>query len=261
MDESNNDNSFSKYRNNINSSKKLVLPKINKEYLPSHYNIKIFNKISNDKIINQKSKIRIFLTSPKEDEQEKNNIITLNNKINPEEKVIHKILSDKIIINKKDSEEENKNKIFQRNLILKKYMNEAILYRKSYFKRNKIQVGKIFKMPYSYDKYIFQNKNLDEDKIFIEPSINNSRLNQSRKVLKKFRTLDKNIELDNINEYFKPNLKKLNCNLKYKYYKNQMKINEINTILDNLHDESRAIFDGYRNQAYNIIDKASPKKE
>ncbi len=140
-------------------------------------------------------------------------------------------------------------------------MNEAILYRKSYFKRNKIQVGKIFKMPYSYDKYIFQNKNLNEDKIFIEPSINNSRLNQSRKVLKKFRTLDKNIELDNINEYFKPNLKKLNCNLKYKYYKNQMKINEINTILDNLHDESRAIFDGYRNQAYNIIDKASQKKE
>ena len=257
-----NDDSVSKKESNNNSYKKFILPKITREYLPSQNNIKLLNKISNYKILKKKSKIKNFLTLPKEEKQEKKNkIFTLNNRMNTEDKVIHKILSEKIIINKKESEQENKNIIFQRNLILKKYMNEALLYRKSIFERNKIHVGKLFKMPYSYDKLYFKKESLNNDKNTLDFSIHNNILNENKKILKKYKTLDKNLELDNLNNYYKPNLNKLNCSLKYKYNKNQMKINEINTILNGLHEDSKVAFDGFRNQAYNIIDKASQKKE
>ena len=265
MDESNNykiiydNNSFYKKESINISHKKLFLPKIRRENI---YFKKKFNKISNNKILKPNSKIKIFLTSPKEEEQEKNNnLFTLNNKTNNEDKIIHKILSQKIIINKKGDEQENKNLIFQRNIILKKYMNEALLYRKSIFQRNKIHVGKIFKMPYSYDKYYFKKEFLNNDKITIDSSIDNSRLNERKKLLKKYKTLEKNIELESLNIYFKPNYKMLNCGLKYKYNTNQKEINEINSILNNLHEDSKATFDGFRNQTYKIIDKASQKKE
>lgn len=79
--------------------------------------------------------------------------------------------------------------------------------------------------------------------------------------MRKFKTLDKNLEINNNNVYLKPNVNKINCNLKYNYNKNQMKIEEISTILNNLQEETKVTFDGFKNQAFKIIDKASQKKE
>ena len=170
------------------------------------------------------------------------------------------MLSDKIIINNKDWEKENKAKLFQRNIILNKYMNEALLYRKSIFQRNKIQVGRIFKISGAYNK----NKIIKEDsirnKFTIDVNLNN-KITERTKKLRRFKTLDKNLEINNSNDYIKPNSKKINCNLKYNYNKNQMKIEEINTILNNLQEESKVTFDGFKNQAFKIIDKVSQKKD
>lgn len=136
-----------------NSNKKILLPKISNEYLPSQNNMNLLNKIKDNNNFKKKQKLisQVFLTSTKEEEKEKYNFV-LNNTINHENKIIHKILSDKIIINNKNSEKENKTKLFQRNIILIKYMNEALLYRKSIFQKNKIQVARIFKMSGSYNK-------------------------------------------------------------------------------------------------------------
>lgn len=255
--------SFSKNEKSMNSHKKLFLPRISNEYLPSINSIKILNKINdNNNNIKQKSKIikQVFLTSCKEEEKEKNNILALNNTINHENKIIHKILSDKIVINNKNSEKENKMKIFQRNIILRKYMNEALLYRKSIFQRNKIQVGRIFKISGSYDKNKIIKEDLIRNKLTIDSIVNN-KISDRNKKLRKFKTLDKNLEINNLNDYLKPNINKINCNLKYNYNKNQMKIEEINSILNNLQEETKVTFDGFKNQAFKIIDKVSQKKD
>ena len=255
--------SFSKNEKSNNSHKKLFLPKISNEYLPSQNNIKILNKINdNNNYFKPKSKIikKVFLTSFKEEEKVRNNILALNNSINHENKIIHKILSDKIIINNKNSEKENKTKIFQRNIILRKYMNEALLYRKSIFQRNKIQVGRIFKISGSYNKNKIMKEDLIRNKLTID-SILNNKITDRNKKLRKFKTLDKNLEINDLNDYIKPNIDKINCNLKYNYNKNQMKIEEINSILNNLQEETKATFDGFKEQAFKIIDKASQKKD
>ena len=255
--------SFSKNENNVKLHKKLLLPNISNEYLPSEKKIKILNKINdNNNYFKQKSKKerKVFLTSFKEEEIDKNNIFAFNNTIDHENRIIHKMLSDKIIINNKDWEKENKAKLFQRNIILNKYMNEALLYRKSIFQRNKIQVGRIFKISGAYNK----NKIIKEDsirnKFTIDVNLNN-KITEGTKKLRRFKTLDKNLEINNSNDYIKPNSKKINCNLKYNYNKNQMKIEEINTILNNLQEESKVTFDGFKNQAFKIIDKVSQKKD
>ena len=255
--------SFSNNENN-NSNRKLKLPIISKEYFPSQKNIKLFNKFLKDKNSNLKSteiKKKIFLTSPKDEESEKeyeknNNIFT---KTNNEKKIIRKILYDNIIINN-FLLKENKSKLFQRNIILKKYMNEAILYRKSIFQRKKINVGEIFNNPISYDKTNEIFEDLNHNKKTIDTSIN-SNLIEGPKKMKKFKTLDRNIVLSKSVGFSKPNKNKLNCNLKYNFNKNQKRINEINSILNNIEEETKVTFDGYRNQIYKIIDKAKPKKE
>ena len=254
----NNDNvSFSKNEKSMNFHEKLLLPKISNEYLLSQNNMNILNKI---KDINNFKKKKVFLTSTKEEEKTKKNNFVLNNTINHENRIIHKILSDKIIINNKNSEKENKTKLFQRNIILRKYMNEALLYRKSIFQKNKIQVGRIFKMSGSYNKNKINKEDLFRNKLTIDISLNN-KITERNKKLRKFKTLDKNLEINNNNDYLKPNVNKINCNLKYNYNKNQMKIEEISTILNNLQEETKVTFDGFKNQAFKIIDKASQKKD
>ena len=259
----NNDNiSFSKNEKSMNSHKKLLLPKISNEYLPSQKNINTLNKKKDiNKFKKKQKKIKeVFITSTKEEEKEKNNNFALNKTINHENKIIHKILSDKIIINNKNSEKENKTKLFQRNIILKKYMKEALLYRKSIFQKNKIQVGRIFKMSGSYNKNKINKEDLFRNKLTIDISLNN-KITERNKKLRRIKTLDKNLEINNNNDFLKPNVKKINCNLKYNYNKNQMKIEEINTILYNLQEETKVTFDGFKNQAFKIIDKASQKKD
>ena len=254
----NKDISFSENEKSMNLHKKLLLPKISNEYLPTEKNINILNKINdNNKIIKTK---QIFLSSTKEEEKTKNNIFALNNTINHENKIIHKILRDKIIINNKNFEKENITKLFQRNIILKKYMNEALLYRKSIFQKNKIQVGRIFKMAGSYNKNKINKEDLIRNKLTIDASLNN-KITERNKKLRKFKTLDKNLEINNMNDYLRKNVNKMNCNLKYNYNKNQMKIEEIGEILNNLQEETKITFDGFKNQTFKIIEKASQKKD
>lgn len=256
-------NIFTKNENNINTHKRFFLPKITKEYFPSQQNIKILNKLSFNKNLSRakNSKMYLFLTSSKEvepepiKEQEKKNFFTLDNNNNPENRIIHKILSDKIIIKKKSL---GKEKIFQRNMILKNYMNEAILYRNSVFQKNKVHVGKILKIPHSFSKNFKIGKNIN--KMTIDFNLN-SNLNESKKKMKKYKTLDRNIELNDLNNYIKPNIKKINCNLKYNFNKNQKKLNEINSIFNNLSEESKFSFNGYRSQVFKIIDNVYQNRD
>ena len=255
-------NSLSSNENILNDNKKLELPKISQEYIPSQRSPDLLNKINDNKNLKLKpKKSKLFIISS-EDEKGKNNILTLNNKMNDENQIIKQLLNDKITINIKNNSKDNKNKLFQRNLILRKYMNEAVLYRKSIFQRKKkIHVGKIFKISSSYDK----NNNIDDlnkNLKTIDTSIN-SRISGVTKKLKRFKTLDKNIEINNYKsiDYLKPNLRKINCNLKFNFNQNQSKIDEINEILSNLQEETKATFDGFRNDAYRIIDRAYHKRE
>ena len=64
-----------------------------------------------------------------------------------------------------------------------------------------------------------------------------------------------------MNDYLRKNVNKINCNLKYNYNKNQRKIEEIGEILNNLQEETKITFDGFKNQTFKIIDKASQKKD
>ena len=250
--------SFSKEENSISSKRKLELPLIGKEYFPRQKSIKVFNKFlenKNYKLNSKEIRKKIFLTSSKyeEPEEEENNIFT---KTNNEKKRIKKILYDRIIINNNLLSQENKNKLFQRNLILKKYMNEAILYRKSIFQNKKINVGKLLNVPYSYDKRNEILEDLNQNKKTIDTSINSNLIIDGPTKMKKFKTLDKNLVISKSIDFSKMNRNKLNCNLKYKFNKNHNKIKEINNILNNLEEETKATFDGYRNQANIIIDKA-----
>ena len=52
-------------------------------------------------------------------------------------------------------------------------MNEALLYRKSIFQKNKIQVGRIFKMAGSYNKNKINKEDLIRNKLTIDTSLNN----------------------------------------------------------------------------------------
>ena len=49
-----------------------------------------------------------------------------------------------------------------------------------------------------------------------------------------------------MNDYLRKNVNKINCNLKYNYNKNQMKIEEIGEILNNLQEETKITFDGFQ---------------
>ena len=259
INNNNSDNNISSSKNILNINKKIELPKISQEHIPSQHDSDLYNKKNNNNNLQLKSKSmksKIFLTSSKEDEGN-NNIYILNKKNNNENQLIKKLLNDKIIININNSPIEHKKKIFQRSIILKNYMNEALLYRKSIFQRKKIHVGKIFKLSSSLNKYYNNIDNLKKNLKTIDTIIDRG----VTKKMKKFKTLDKNIELDNYNDYLKPNLKKINCNLKYNYNKNQTKINELNKILNNFHEETKATFEGYKNETFKFIDKAYQKRE
>ena len=268
MNTINNNNSFNNISssNILNINKKMELPKISQEHIPSQHHIDLNIVKNNDKNIKLNSKTvenKVCLSLSKK--EGKNNIFIANKNNNNENQFIKKLLNDKISINISNSPLENKKNLFQRNIILKRYMNEALLYRKTLFQRKKIHVGKIFKLSSSLNKYYNNNiENLNKNLKTIDTSINSrSRKSGVTKQMKKYKTLDKNIELDNniFIDYIKPNKKKMNCNLKYNYNKNQLKINEINTILNNFHEETKAAFAGYKNEAFKIIDKAYHKRE
>lgn len=245
--------SFFKNENSFKTKRKLLLPKINQE-LKLKNNIKISKILFDNKKITPKlTDNKIFLTLSKEDLKNTKN--TLDTKVNNENKIIIKLLNDKITINNNSSSKGKKRKIFKRNLILKKYMNEAIMYRKHIFQQNKINVGTIFK-PFSIDKNYY---NLDENNQYKKTmdTTLNIKTNRDVKRMRKFKTQDKDIVLHSSINYFKPDLRKINCFLKYKFNQNQIEVNKVNSKVNNLEKKIQFIYDGYRKDAYETLHKTN----
>jgi hypothetical protein len=235
--------------NIINEKKILYLPKIKKQYFPLQHSIKILNNNKeNSNYLKYKLNHPIFLTITK-DEEEKN-YLAQNNKSG--DQTIHNILNDKIKISYKNSPKEHKKKELKSSVILNKYMNEAILYRKSFFQKKKIDVGKLLELPFSPRNndilnYLYENKR-SRDSNF------NDNAKQVKK-LRKFKTQDKSIELDSnyMNNNFTPNIKYRNCNFRYKFNKNKDKINEVTSVLKNLEDRTKATFNKFKDETDHIF--------
>ena len=138
-------------------------------------------------------------------------------------------------------------------------MNEAILYRKSFFQKKKIDVGKLLELPFSPRNndilnYLYENKR-SRDSNFND---NSKRV----KKMRKFKTQDKNIELDsNYMNNFTPNIKYRNCNFRYKFNKNKDKINEVTSILKNLEDRTKATFNKFKDETDHIFHSIYYNKE
>ena len=236
--------------NIINEKKILYLPKIKKQYFPLQHSIKILNNNKeNSNYLKYKLNHPIFLTITK-DEEEKT-YLAKNNKSG--DKTIHDILNDKIKINYKNSPKERKKRELKSNVILNRYMNEAILYRKSFFQKKEIDVGKIFELPFSQRNNDISN-NLYENKRSRDSNFNDNENAKNVKRMRKFKTQDKNIELDNnYMKYFTPNIKYRNCNFKYKFNKNKEKINEVTSVLKNLEDRTKATFNKFKDETDHIF--------
>ena len=256
-----NKNSFSKNENIINIKRKFCLPKINKKYLPFQHSLKIFNNIPNDKKINLKYKLNhpIFLTLTKSEEKNiplknsTNKRFNLDNIYNSLNKPIIKLLNNKISVTN-NSPKKTKKKELKRNIILKKYMKEAILYRKSFFQKKKMNVGEIFNIQLSHKNInTSDDLNVNEKKRTIETNINYRNDGREIKRIRKFKTQDKNVALDDSIDYLIPNLKKRNCNLKYHYGRNKDKIDKITSVLKSLEERNKITFKKFQNDTDQIF--------
>ena len=254
------ENSISKNENIINFKRKFNLPKISNKYLPLQHSLKIFNNISNDKQINLRYKLNhpIFLTLTKSEEKkmllknETNKRFNSSNINDCQNKPIIKLLNNKISINN-NSPKETKKKELKRNIILKKYMNEAILYRKSFFQKKKMNVGKIFNIPLSHKNFVISKDiNMNENKKTIDININYRNDRRSKRI-RKFKTQDKNIALDVSIDHLIPNLKKRNCNLKYHYERNNDEIDKITSVLKSLEERTKITFNKFQNDTDQIF--------
>ena len=140
-------------------------------------------------------------------------------------------------------------------------MNEAILYRKSFFQKKEIDVGKIFELPFSQRNNDISN-NFYENKRSRDSNFNDNDNAKNVKRMRKFKTQDKNIELDNnYMKYFTPNIKYRNCNFKYKFNKNKEKINEVTSVLKNLEERTKATFNKFKDETDHIFHSIYYNKE
>ena len=138
-------------------------------------------------------------------------------------------------------------------------MNEAILYRKALFQKNGIHVGDLLCSP-SKSKNNSNKDILKDNKKTIFSNINNEPRNAFKK-MRKFKTQDKNIVLDKSLDYFPPNLKKRNCNLKFNYNRNKNKINVIGNILKRLEEKTQNEFEGFKIEADKIFNSIYYNKD
>ena len=199
----------------------------------------------------------IFLTLTKSEEKKmllKNETNKRFNSININDcqnKPIINLLNNKISIN--NSPKETKKKELKRNIILKKYMNEAILYRKSFFQKKKMNVGKIFNIPLSHKNLVISDDiNMNENKRTLDSNIN-YRNDRRNKRIRKFKTQDKNIVLDVSIDHLIPNLKKRNCNLKYHYDRNNEEIDKITSVLKSLEERTKITFNKFKDDTDQIF--------
>jgi len=129
-------------------------------------------------------------------------------------------------------------------------MNEAILYKKSFFQKKKMNVGKFFKMALS-QKNIITSDNINmkenENKKNINTNIYYRNDGREIKRIRKFKTQDKNITLDEPKDHLIPNLKKKNYFLQYHYDRNKDKIDKITSVLKSLEDRSKISFNKFKN--------------
>jgi len=246
--------------NNSLSKEKLSLPKIKKELIPLQ--LSKINSYKRDK--NQKSKFdfETFLTSRKLDKYLYNS--------NNEDKIIYKLLKEKIDINNNRNNCINQNKSSKR---LKTEINEETLNQNTIFRKREakelkeVKVRKLLTNSRTYKnrnkmKSLYLNDdNKDKNNgnnLYIklyQPDLNDT--NKS----KRFKTLEKKSEKDDSIEYYPNNKKKINCALKYRYDKNKKNINVVNALLKNINSRIKATFDGFKNETDDLFNDMLNNKE
>lgn len=265
MDKSNDDTDTPiKSRENMNKSiskDKISLPKIKKELIPLQ--LSKMNSYKKDKIQRTKLDFETFLTSRKMEKYLYNS--------NNEDKIIYKLLKEKIDINSnRNYNNINENK---RNKRLKTEINEETLNQNTIFRRREakeLREVKVRKLLTNSRTYKNRNKikslylkDADVDK----NNGNNlniklyQELNDSNKS-KRFKTLEKKSEKDDDSiEIYPNNKKKINCALKYRYDKNKKAINVVNALLQNINGRIQATFDGFKNETDDLFNDMLKNKE
>lgn len=268
MDKSNDDTDIPiKSIENINKSiskDKLSLPKIKKELIPLQ--LSKINSYKKDKIQRAKLDFETFLTSRKMEKYLYNS--------NNEDKIIYKLLKEKIDINSnRNYNSINQNKSSKR---LKTEINEETLNQNTIFRRREakeLREVKVRKLLTNSRTYKNRNKikslYLKDDDIDKNNGNNGNNLNiklyqelNDRNKSKRFKTLEKKSEKDEDSiEYYPNNKKKINCALKYRYDKNKKSINVVNALLQNINSRIQATFDGFKNETDDLFNDMLNNKE
>lgn len=263
MDKSNDESETPiKSREKINcsiSKEKLNLPKIKKELIPLQ--LSKVNSCKKEKFQRTKLDYETFLTSRKLDKYLYNS--------NNEDKIIYKLLKEKIDINNNRNYYINLNKSTKK---LKTEINEETLNQNSIFRRREakelkeVKVRKLLTNSRTYkNRSKIKSLYLNDDNI-VKNNGNNLNiklyqdLNDSNKS-KRFKTLEKKSEKDESIEYYPNNKKKINCALKYRYDKNRKSINVVNTLLQSINNRIKATFDGFKNETDDLFNDMLNNKE
>jgi hypothetical protein len=246
--------------NNNHSKEKWSLPKIKNELIPLQLSKN--NSCKKDKIQRTKLDFETFLTSRKLDKYLYNS--------NNEDKIIYKLLKEKIDINNDRNYYLNQNKSSKK---LKTEINEETLNQNTIFRRREakeLREVKVRKLLTNSRTYKNRNKiktlYLNDDNI-VKSNGNNlnkklyQEFNDSNKS-KRFKTLEKKSEKDDESiDYYPNNKKKINCALKYRYDKNKKSINAVNALLQNINNRIKATFDGFKNETDNLFNDMLNNKE
>ena len=265
MDKSNDESetpirSIEKINNSV-SKEKLSLPKIKKELIPLQ--LSKVNSYKRDKNQRTKFDFETFLTSRKLDKYLYNS--------NNEDKIIYKLLKEKIDINNNRNNYINQNKSSKRlnTEINEETLNQNIIFRKREGKELKeVKVRKLLsnsrtyknrnkiKSLYINDDNVVKNNGINVNKKFYQQELNDN--NKS----KRYKTIEKKSENDDESiEYYPNNKKKINCALKYRYDKNKKNINVINSILQNINNRIKATYDGFKNETDDLFNDMLNNKE
>ena len=275
------DNNISEKEEEEEEKEKLILPKINKELIPTQYN-KMTNFEKYKKITNQD----VFITSNRIN-REKINLFKSND-INKEDFLIYKLLKEKIDISpyKNNNKSSNKKKKF--------VISEESLAHNSFFRKRQkkflkeMKVSRLVTMPNSckkikikneniksgegdflYDDSESENKGNDANRGNNKNNKNNLNLKLYDKVFennkyKKLKSLEKkNIVLkDEGYDYYPSNWRKhRNCALKYKYDKNKNSIDGVTSLLQNINNRIKGTFDVFKVETENIFDDVLKNKD
>ena len=249
-----------KNMNNNHSKEKWTLPRIKNELIPLQLSKN--NSCKKDKIQRTKLDFETFLTSRKLDKYLYNS--------NNEDKIIYKLLKEKIDINNDRNYYLNQNKSSKK---LKTEINEETLNQNTIFRRREakeLREVKVRKLLTNSRTYKNRNKiktlYLNDDNI-VKSNGNNlnkklyQEFNDSNKS-KRFKTLEKKSEKEDESiDYYPNNKKKINCALKYRYDKNKKNINVINAILQNINNRIKATFDGFKNETDDLFNDMLNNKE